>query len=137
VAVTLSPGGLVSDVVQSVTAVLTMTGGLVLWLWTRSRRDVPMSADVLIHASDAFAAAVLARWERAAAERRLRYPAPIPVRWRWSHWAVTGPVEEALGAAGHVRFAPLPGIAAATLATVDGGGIGDLFGSVPVWTLGG
>jgi hypothetical protein len=49
------------------------------------------------------------------------------VRWRWSHRAVAGPVEEALGAAGHVRFVPLPGVAAATLATVDDGGIGDLF----------
>lgn len=127
-AVMVAPGGLLSDMVQTVTAMLTLSGGLVLWLWTRSRRGVPMSADLLVRAGDALATAVLAQWERAAAERRLRYPAPIPVRWRWSYRAVTGPIEEALGAAGSARFAPLPGIAAATLATVDGGGLGDLFG---------
>src|SRR5262249_57247098 len=47
--------------------------------------------------------------------------------WRWAHRAVTGPVEEALGTAGHARFALLPGTAAVTVATVDDGGIGDLF----------
>lgn len=128
VAVTVAPGGRVGDVVQTVAAVLTVFGGLVLWLWTRSRRSVPMSADVLARAGDALAVAVLAQWERAAAERRLRYPAPIPVRWRWSQRAVTGPVEETLGSVEHARFAPLPGLASATTATVDSGGIGDLFG---------
>jgi len=128
VAVTVSPGGPVGDVVQSVAAVLAPTSGFVLWLWTRSRRSVPTSTDVLARAGDALAAAVLAQWERAAAERRLRYPAPIPVRWRWSGQAVTGSVEEALGTVEHARFAPLPGIAQSTVTMVDCGGIGDLFG---------
>ncbi|GII65081.1 NACHT domain-containing protein [Sphaerisporangium krabiense] len=126
--VTVSPGGPLGDVVQSVTAVLTLTGGVVLWLWSRSRQEDPAPVDGLASASDALTAAVLAQWEQAAAERRLRYPTPIPVRWRWSSRAVTGPVEEALGAAGHARFAPLPGIAAATTATLAEGGIADLFG---------
>src|SRR5215475_9793066 len=119
---------MVIGAVASVLAAVTVSpGGMVLWLWNRSRRGMPVPADALARADDALAAAVLAQWERAAVERRLRYPAPIPVRWRWSHRAVAGPVEEALGTAGHVRLAPLPGIATATMATVDNGGIGDLF----------
>ncbi|MCA1605134.1 MAG: hypothetical protein LC775_06615, partial [Acidobacteria bacterium] len=50
--------GLVGDVVQTVTSVLALTGGIVLWLWTRSRRDVPTPVDALARAGDALAAAV-------------------------------------------------------------------------------
>ncbi len=120
--------GPIGDVVQTITSVLTLTGGTVLWLWTRSRRDVPTSVDALARAGDALAAAVSAQWERAAGERRLRHPAPIPVRWRWAHRGVTGPAIEALGDGGQARFAPLPGMTAATLATVSDGGLRDLFG---------
>jgi hypothetical protein len=118
--------GQVSDIVQAVTSVLAPTGGLALWLWTRRRREPPLSSDALAHAADALARAVREQWQRAAGERRLRHPAPIPLRWRWSHRAVTGPAHEALGSPGQARFAPLPGMAPATLATVDDGGIQDL-----------
>lgn len=120
--------GPVGDVVQTITSVLAVTGAIVLWLWTRSRRDVPTSLDAFALASDALAAAVSAQWKHAAGERRLRHPTPIPVRWRWSHWEVTGEAIEAVGSVGQARFAPLPGMAAATLATVGAGGIRDLFG---------
>jgi hypothetical protein len=118
--------GQVSDVVQAVTSVLVPTCGLALWLWTRRRRESPMSADALTRAVDALAEAVRDQWEAAAGERRLRHPAPVPVRWRWSRRGVTGPVDEALGGVGQARFAPLPGMAAATMATVDDGELGDL-----------
>lgn len=117
--------GPVGDVVQTVTSVLAVTGGIVLWLWTRSRRDLPTSVDALARAGDALAAAVSAQWKRAAGERRLRHPAPIPVRWRWSRREVTGEAIEAVGSLGQARFAPLPGM---TAATVDTGGLRDLFG---------
>jgi hypothetical protein len=118
--------GQVSDVVQAVTSVLAPTGGLALWLWTRRHREPPLPADTLAHAADALARAVREQWQRAAGERHLRHPAQIPLRWRWSQRAVTGPAHEALGSPGQARFAPLPGMAAATLATVDDGGLQDL-----------
>jgi hypothetical protein len=118
--------GQVSDVVQAVTSVLAPTGALVLWLWTRRRGEPPLPADAQARAADALAQAVREQWQRAAGERRLRHPTPIPLRWRWSQRAVTGPAHEALGGVGQVRFAPLPGLAAATLAAVDDGGIPDL-----------
>jgi hypothetical protein len=65
-------------------------------------------------------------WDRAAAERGLAYPAPIPVQWRWSHRQVTGPVTEAVGGAGAARFSPLPGMAPIAADDLRSGALKDL-----------
>jgi hypothetical protein len=130
VAIAVNPGELAGDVVQTVTSVLALTGGLVLWLWTRSRQHLPTPVAAQAQASDALAAAALAQWERAASERRLRHPAPIPLRWQWSPLGVTSPASEALGGSGVVRFAPLPGMTPATSASLSGGHLGELLGVV-------
>src|SRR5512144_2144605 len=44
--------------------------------------------------------AVEGQWTRAAGERRLLEPAPIPVRWRRSSLPIAGPVSAAVGAPG-------------------------------------
>jgi len=118
----------VSGVVQAVTSVLALTGGAVLWLWTHARRDVPAPTDELARAADALAADVRRQWTRAAGERQLLHPAPIPLRWRWSLRRVAGPVDEALGSAYVSRFAALPGMQAVTAAALGDGGIRDLIG---------
>ncbi|MBE1488430.1 NACHT domain-containing protein [Plantactinospora soyae] len=117
----------IGDDVQTVTSVLAVTGGLVLWLWTRLRPEVLTSADVMARASDALAKAVQGQWIRAANERRLQHPAPIAIRWRWAQRGVTGPASEALGTAGYARFDVLPGMTAATPDTVMQGDIPDIF----------
>ena len=56
------------------------------------------------------AQAVYGQWRRAADERRLVTPAPIPIRWSLSDLDVAGPVVAAVGApAQPPAFPPLPG----------------------------
>lgn len=123
----LTPVGLAGDLVQAVTSVLALAGALILWLWRSSRRS-RIHVTEPARVCDALADAVLAQWERAAGERRLRYPSPISVRWQWSSRAVTGPTEEIFGGTcGVVRFAPLPGLTTTDPSMVDAGTLGDLF----------
>lgn len=54
------------------------------------------------------------------------YPAPIPMRWQWSHRQVTGPVTEAVGEDGGTRFVPLSGMATITAERLQSGTLKDL-----------
>jgi hypothetical protein len=66
-------------------------------------RPVDASADLLAHA-------VRAQWRKAAVERVLVTPAPIPVGWSLSDLQVAGPVEAAVGDPDVApAFPPLPG----------------------------
>jgi hypothetical protein len=60
--------------------------------------------------ADLLAGAVDAEWTRAAGERGLLEPEPIPVRWQRPAAPFAGPVAAAVAS---TRFAPLPGLAAA------------------------
>ena len=57
--------------------------------------------------ADRLAVVVKAQWTRAAAERGLLAPEPIPVRWTWATLPLAGPREVALTSR---RFLPLPGL---------------------------
>lgn len=73
--------------------------------------------------ADLLAGAVMAQWTRAALERQLVQPEPIPVRWRRSSRPLAGPVSAAVGSR---QFPPLPGLPAAGLARLRGGLLEDL-----------
>ncbi len=73
--------------------------------------------------ADALAGAVTEQWTRAAAERRLLQPEPIPVHWVRSSRPLAGPVS---AAAKSRRFPPVPGLPAAGLDQLRNGGLQDL-----------
>ncbi len=116
-----SAGTLIQTLVALATTACTVAG----WLWAR-RRPAQASRSQLERAADELAEQVRRQWERAAGERRLMYPASIPMRWQWSHRQVTGPVTEAVGGNGGTRFAPLTGMAAITAERLQSGTLKDL-----------
>lgn len=116
-----SVGTLVQTVVGLVTTACTVAG----WLWAR-RQPTQASRSQVERAADELAEQVRQQWERAAAERQLMYPTQIPIRWRWSHRQVTGPVAEATGGAGGTRFVPLSGMVAITAQQLRSGTLNDL-----------
>jgi hypothetical protein len=73
--------------------------------------------------ADLLGGAVKDQWARAAAERQLLYPEPIPVRWERSPRSIAGPVSAAVNSR---QFAPLPGLAAVRQGQLHRGGLRDL-----------
>ena len=69
--------------------------------------------------ADALASAVADQWSRAAADRRLVSPAPVPVRWSLTGLPVAGPVHAAVTSR---RFGPVPGTSAVTESALRAGG---------------
>ena len=61
--------------------------------------------------ADSLAGMVTEQWTRAALERRLLQPEPIPVHWERSSRPLAGPVSAAVESR---RFPPLPGLSPAT-----------------------
>ncbi|MGH3853448.1 MAG: NACHT domain-containing protein [Pseudonocardiaceae bacterium] len=115
--------GSADTLVTTLIAVLTTTAGAVRWLWRRA--GLTRAARLpLERAADELAEQLRQQWERAAAERGLTYPAPLPVRWHWSPQQVTGPRADAVGG----QFAPLPGMAAITVKDLRSGAVPDLLG---------
>ena len=86
---------------------LVTTAIAVLGWFRRVRRPAdPRPVDVL---ADLLAQAVRGEWRKAAAERVLVTPAPIPVGWSLSDLPVAGPVEAAVGDPDATpAFPPLP-----------------------------
>jgi hypothetical protein len=120
--------GLVGTVIQTVAAILVPAIGAASWLLRQRQHDEPSPRN-LDRAADELAAVVQVQWDRAAVERRLRYPARIPVGWCWSDRPVSGPKFDAVGGApATVRVPALPGMAQVGLAAVEGGGLSDLLG---------
>lgn len=113
--------------VSTLVGVATAAVSAATWLWTRARPSA-VSQLSLERAADELAKQLRRQWERAAAERGLTSPGPIPVRWRWSRRRVTGPKTEAVGGSGGGRFAPLPGMAAVTVEDLQFGELKDLLG---------
>jgi hypothetical protein len=86
----------------------------------KSRARLPRPPDEMI---DLFAFAIKAQWRRAAGERGLLEPRPIPVQWQRSKLPIAGPVSAAVGSP---RFAPLPGLALVSEAELRAGGLSEL-----------
>ena len=73
--------------------------------------------------ADSLAVAVTEQWTRAALERRLLQPEPIPVQWERSSRPLAGPVSAAVESR---QFPPLPGLLSAVPALLRGGPLRDL-----------
>jgi hypothetical protein len=89
---------------------------------TRQLGNVLQAAE-LDQLADLFAVSVKDQWTRAATDRGLLRPDPIPVQWKRSALPVAGPSSAAVGSR---RFAPLPGLAAVGQQRLRGGRISDL-----------
>ena len=73
--------------------------------------------------ADSLAVAVTEQWTRAALERRLLQPEPIPVQWERSSRPLAGPVSAAVESR---QFPPLPGLSPAVPRQFRGGRLQDL-----------
>jgi hypothetical protein len=90
----------------------------------RVRQQADLSQEwPLDEVADLLALTVTEQWTRAALERRLLLPEPIPVRWARSSLPFAGPV---LTTAAAQRFPPLPGLSAAGPQRLRTGQIRDL-----------
>jgi hypothetical protein len=116
-----------SALIQTVVAVLAVVGPVAVALL--NRRRLRAATDVSLDlAADALMGQVRSQREKAAAERRLRHPAPVRVWWEWSKLPVTGPMTDAVrdGGVGFRRFAVLPGMSAVTVSRLRRSSVDDL-----------
>lgn len=82
--------------------------------------------------ADLLALAMRNQWEKAARDRRLLEPAPLPIRWRRCRLPVAVPV--AAATAMPARFDPFPGLAVTTPADLRSGdraGLHIVYGGLP------
>ena len=103
----------------------TVAAGWIGWTWrARTKQgDAALGAAELDHPTEMLAGAVKDQWTRAAADRGLLEPEPIPVVWQKPSLPVAGPVSAAVGSK---RFPPLPGLAAVGQQRLRAGQIRDL-----------
>ena len=108
-----------------VATVVTVATGWISWAWRARARTSggAVEGPAIDHAADVLAQAVAGQWTRAAADRGLLAPEPIPVRWRRPSVPLAGSAAAAAAARG---FRPLPGMALVTAAQLVEGDIGDL-----------
>ena len=103
-----------------------VAAGWIGWVWRRhksSQGGGAVSGQELARLADLLAGVVGAEWTRAAGERGLLEPEPIPVRWKRPATPFAGPVAAAVAS---TRFAPLPGLAAAGKQRLRAGQISEL-----------
>jgi hypothetical protein len=106
-------------------AIAVIAGGRIAWVWRdRSRQaSAAVSGQELGRLADLLAGAVEEEWTRAAGERGLLEPEPLPVRWHRPAAPFAGPVAAAVGSK---RFLPLPGLSAVGQQRLRAGEIRDL-----------
>ena len=105
-------------------SVAVIVAGWIGWVWrARSQGGEVVSGQELERLADLLAGAVDAEWTRAAGERGLLEPEPIPVRWQRPAAPFTGPVAAAVSS---TRFVPLPGLAAAREQRLQAGQVSEL-----------
>ena len=108
-----------------VAAIAVIAGGRIAWVWrARSKQaSTAVSGQELGRLADLLAGAVDEQWTRAAGERGLLEPEPLPVRWQRPAAPVAGPVAAAVASK---RFPPLPGLRAVGQQRLRAGEIRDL-----------
>ena len=97
----------------------------IAWVWRHkdSQGIGGVSGQELGRLADLLAGAVDKQWTRAAGERGLLEPEPVPVRWQRPAGPVAGPAAAAVAS---TRFAPLPGLAAAGERRLQAGQVSEL-----------
>jgi len=108
-----------------VAAIVVVSAALVARAWEIRTRQLgnALRTVELDQLSDLFAASVKDQWTRAATDRGLLRPDPIPVRWERSSLPFAGPPSAAVGSQ---QFSPLPGLPVVGLQRLRGGRISDL-----------
>lgn len=106
-------------------AVIALAAGWIAWVWQAGSQqaDKVVSGQELGRLADLLAGAVDQEWTRAAGERGLLEPEPIPVRWQRPATPFAGPLAAAVAS---TRFAPLPGLAAAGEGQLQAGQVSEL-----------
>jgi hypothetical protein len=111
----------------SVNGAVVLAGSIDRVSFVGSAAHVPASSEEHLRQ---LATASLNQWTAAANDRRLRHPAPLPMRWRRSCASVAGPVS----AARYPRFDPLPGLTAVSDSELRAGNQDELhriYGGLP------
>jgi len=110
--------------IASAVSVGTIAVSWIAWAWRAGpRADRAVGAAELDQLADLLAGAVKNQWTRAAAERGLLQPEPIPVRWRRPSVPIAVPPRDAVGSQ---QFPPLPGLPTVGQQRLRAGRIGDL-----------
>ena len=104
-------------------AVIVPAVGLVVYLTRVRQAGDTGRGRPLDEVADSLAVMVTEQWTRAALERRLLQPAPIPVHWERSSRPLAGPVSAAVESR---QFPPLPGLSPALRRQLRGGRLQDL-----------
>ena len=107
---------------------ITVAGIAAVWIdrvWRARDQQASrvVSGQELRRLADLLAGAVNQEWTRAAVERGLLVPEPIPVRWQRPAAPFAGPVAAAVAS---TRFAPLPGLAAVGEQRLQAGQVSEL-----------
>ena len=104
-------------------AVIVPVVGLVVYLTRVRQAGDTGRGRPLDEVADSLAVMVTEQWTRAALERRLLQPEPIPVHWERSSRPLAGPVSAAVESR---QFPPLPGLSPALRRQLRGGRLQDL-----------
>src|SRR5215831_4382191 len=106
-------------------SVAAVAAAWIRWVWRprSSEASEVASGQELERLTGLLAAAVEVQWTRAAGERELLEPAPIPVQWHRSAMPFAGPLAAAVASK---QYAPLPGLTAAKERRLQAGQVGDL-----------
>jgi transcriptional regulator with XRE-family HTH domain len=106
-------------------SVAVIAAGWIAWIWRHkgSQGSEVVAGQELERLADLLAGAIDREWTRAAGERGLLEPEPIPVRWQRATAPFAGPVAAAVAS---TRFAPLPGLAAAQEQRLQAGQVNEL-----------
>ncbi len=104
-------------------AVIVPVVSLVVYLTRVRQAGDTTPSRPLDEVADSLAVAVTEQWTRAALERRLLQPEPIPVHWERSSRPLAGPVSAAVESR---QFPPLPGLSPALRRQLRGGRVQDL-----------
>jgi len=104
-------------------AVIVPVASLVVYLTRVRQAGDTGGGRPLDELADSLAVAVTEQWTRAALERRLLQPEPIPVHWQRSSRPLAGPVSAAVESQ---QFPPLPGLSPTVSRQLRGGRLQDL-----------
>ncbi len=102
-----------------------IAAGWIAWLWRARSQQASgaVSGQESGRLAELLAGSVDEEWTRAAGERGLLEPVPIPVRWQRPAASFAGPAAAAVAS---TRFAPLPGLAATGEQRLRAGQVGEL-----------